>query len=1051
VKRLDIPFKVRGGSHSSWQNYALINEFIVSKNLSYGDGDDLIDLMNTVLQNSTDQPASTQKNVTINYKAIHEAVDKLNLRTLNEIEIALPEEYFGLKNVRGEPLRPFLGAHFNILERIAEVLLFCNPDHFQSQFLELKNLFNDRVFSNFESRECFSKLCVHTKQQYGASAIPICIGVGLDATQINSYFVYNLAGDSERSSFKCEFLGYAPTELPESTKELRNILSNNGCRAAANQNKAISGARHKAVQEFLYQVLKPILDAQNSGKCLTFQVGSSDKSFKIQAVPFVVAFIGDNEGSNHLLGIASPRNHYRCRICEVKNCTAFHVPEVGRRAENQVLTLASRSDDKYDRLSKDAAVGARKRAMGCFRNCTTVEKENYEECVALNVAPGENKLYAIASNTFRANICGLHAMTPPDHMHTHLKGSNETAMAYTMKVLYCVGDLDKSFAYSISSLDRLVSDFNINVSHPYVKKMVCFRTGISHFFPRKMLKTDRSTGLMTGGVPSWKYTSMIVQMQLCIGLETRLSLLPTGKQWCDKLIFKGHSIKFSRKWCVSEIVHNALSSTIEVMFALGKTEGTSADLVHMDYLIRLNTAHLLQLMDMAKELAHVLKSHTASSNSIAYASKPYKGIKLHMMLHFPFYRFFYGMFNFLTDTQLLEQSHVTTHLAFQRTSKTFISTVKEMANWQGKRMHALRLSERAKHSIQKEHLSKCPFVSNTTSFEFFESKRFGSLKGDVLTFDLNTKLYTSHSKGSFPGHSPRGLHPFLKLRDLTNCLTKYCEVNEIDKSTDMGIKMIKRTQRICEQSFTSLTLLYQINCSGNDEIPVPSFILYAEKEKSAHRGNRPTSIIREHLSTFSFFQVQYQNEHTQSPNEIITVRLMAILKFTTRPHFDKNQCTEHYMALVLKMKPVASDQTTTRHGPYDYLKYSLIGRNEYLDLDVINFSSFHMPACVLQPPVLENAVGETIYSKYKESIFYQIPSSRIVSTEAVFSYSCANGQVLSSEFLNHESLQEILDTVAHDEDHCDESNVSDNEDADQGCKTDDNESISDDSDDDIDL
>ena len=69
----------------------------------------------------------------------------------------------------------------------------------------------------------------------------------------------------------------------------------------------------------------------------------------------------------------------------------------------------------------------------------------------------------------------------------------------------------------------------------------------------------------------------------------------------------------------------------------------------------------------------------------------------------------------------------------------------------------------------------------------------------------------------------------------------------------------------------------------------------------------------------------------------------------------------------------------------------------------------------------------------------------------MFSYSCANGQVLRTEFLNHESLQEILDTVTHDEDYCDESNISDNEDADQGCKTDDNESISDDSDDDIDL
>ena len=248
MKKLDIPFKVRGGIQSSWQNYAFINEYIVSKNLSNGDGDDLIDLMNIVRQNSTDKLMSTQKNLPINFKTISEAVDKLNVRTLNEVEIALPEKYFGLKNIRGDPLRPFHGAHFNILERIAEVLLFCNPDHFRSEFLELKNVIGDRVFSNFESGECFSKLCVHTKQQYGASAIPICIGIGLDATQVNSgksisatpvsFCVFNLAGDSERSSFKCEFLGYAPTDFPESTKELRALLKNQGCKAAAKQDKA---------------------------------------------------------------------------------------------------------------------------------------------------------------------------------------------------------------------------------------------------------------------------------------------------------------------------------------------------------------------------------------------------------------------------------------------------------------------------------------------------------------------------------------------------------------------------------------------------------------------------------------------------------------------------------------------------------------------------------------------------------------------------------------------------------------------------------------------
>jgi len=134
-------------------------------------------------------------------------------------------------------------------------------------------------------------------------------------------------------------------------------------------------------------------------------------------------------------------------------------------------------------------------------------------------------------------------MTPPDHMHTFDKGPKETVMAYAIKVLYLVGDLDKTFSNSIGTLDRLISDFDTNVSLPFVKNMVTFRTGISKHFPRQILKSDKSTGLMTGGLPTWKYSSMIVQLQLCIGFEAATSLLPANK--------KGAEILFTRELLVA--------------------------------------------------------------------------------------------------------------------------------------------------------------------------------------------------------------------------------------------------------------------------------------------------------------------------------------------------------------------------------------------------------------------------------------------------------------------------------------------------------------------
>ena len=75
-------------------------------------------------------------------------------------------------------------------------------------------------------------------------------------------------------------------------------------------------------------------------------------------------------------------------------------------------------------------------------------------------------------------------------------------MAYAMKVLYRVGELDANYSNSIGKLDRLIADFDTHVSLPYVKNMISFGTGISKHFPRQIPKSDRSTGLVTGGLPT---------------------------------------------------------------------------------------------------------------------------------------------------------------------------------------------------------------------------------------------------------------------------------------------------------------------------------------------------------------------------------------------------------------------------------------------------------------------------------------------------------------------------------------------------------------------
>ena len=101
---------------------------------------------------------STERQLPKSCVTIQLANDNINarVRKLTKVELPLPVEYFGTTNLGGKTLRPFVGVHFNILERIAEVLLFCDPSHFRSKYEPLKNSVGGRVYSNFVSGDCFS-------------------------------------------------------------------------------------------------------------------------------------------------------------------------------------------------------------------------------------------------------------------------------------------------------------------------------------------------------------------------------------------------------------------------------------------------------------------------------------------------------------------------------------------------------------------------------------------------------------------------------------------------------------------------------------------------------------------------------------------------------------------------------------------------------------------------------------------------------------------------------------------------------------------------------
>ena len=71
----NFPFRVRGGRQTNWQQYAFIHEYVVNKNLSIRDGDDLIDLLNIV---QSPLQGHARRQLPKNYITIHQANYKAN-------------------------------------------------------------------------------------------------------------------------------------------------------------------------------------------------------------------------------------------------------------------------------------------------------------------------------------------------------------------------------------------------------------------------------------------------------------------------------------------------------------------------------------------------------------------------------------------------------------------------------------------------------------------------------------------------------------------------------------------------------------------------------------------------------------------------------------------------------------------------------------------------------------------------------------------------------------------------------------------------------------
>ena len=485
----------------------------------------MVDLIDNLFQSSGKRnPLSLPKYSTI-HDSLTQTQEDIGLKRFVE---NFPVDYFKPEAV----LKPFEGVHFDILRRIAEVCYFADPAYFFTEYREQLTKDGERVIGDFSSSECFKILTeqVRSDPSLPKDAIPLCIAFSLDKTTLNSsrsrcaipltFWIFNLSGDQERRSFKCEFLGYAP-QLPENKSRLHEVLTAQGCQGIGKRNLAIKRAERQSLLNYLGQVLKPLIECQLRGG-MVLQIGNSSSKKTVNAVPFLVAMIGDNEGSSYITGTSNSSLLCRCRVCNQEDCSSFMFNP------NDVTSTAT---FRSDAVTNEHAVQGATLELKAFNGSRLSSEENLTKLRVkhLNIASAaHNPLYEAFAATSQPLTrlphlprFGLHHSSPPDVLHTFLKGSNELCLALVMEIVYYVQTLDADkYKSNVSQLDRRIASINIDQSLPAMR-MSKFGGGLSQFFLRE------NAGSMTGGLPAWKLKSLLLQLQICIGEDD--AILPNKK------------------------------------------------------------------------------------------------------------------------------------------------------------------------------------------------------------------------------------------------------------------------------------------------------------------------------------------------------------------------------------------------------------------------------------------------------------------------------------------------------------------------------------------
>ena len=841
-----------------------LNNFKVKYQLNDTAGNDLLSLIRNIGKRSKIELPIPKQWRTIGSKCnqhgeIEQLVPKLMVIDFPAGILSLPSNHYRLKQIES--------VYIDIKALLAKMLLrIQDSDNLIQNF---NGDLNDqcRLYKHFVTGDLFHIMCQKLKLfKDDHDAVPLCIGIALDAAVINtsktrsecpvSLFLLNVINDD----FEHNFIGYAPIKLPYSEDEAVKMMADIGIITKTLQKDCLKLIKRKMINEYLYQLLRPIKEYEITG--FEAQVGMGPYSKVMKLYPQLCLIVSDNEQSDKLVGIEfRGKGPLNCRIC----------------AETKVRTSESKfnveKDVKYRSWKKTDLITTKLEKILRNRIAVKTNQELYstdqdvqdkkviklilKEAEYHNVKPFHNKLYNLVNNKIYGDDIHLHKILTADILHTFIKGPIEQIVSFTLVIFECLGNIDPKYKDLMAKLDLMLKVFPTKEAlKPH--RDCRFTEGISIFVKNKT-KRSNSSGFMTS-LEGWKLKPALFQMLMCICADAIANILPSSYKDIQRL---GHSTFITnnilKKYLcnIKTTIKDAMILGLKFSYLLKHKTFTIEKLAYLRNVGKSLSKTVVKLYNMKNLLFNYNTGDKKSANTL----NVYSAIKNHLVEHIVAQIEYYGADYRIYDTEILEGNHSKfCRQPFEKSSKNKHSHTIEMAKNIGKSTNS--------SNLYYDFITKNDSNDNTSSIAPMDTTLVQRFKEQQLFISNNHSLVSQiHTQNLC-------LHPHIKLNFLKDMLLQFVHANHDDEHNNLCTHISNFIEGNKEyESF----LLSGIKINGNSELNMEPFFIRCDP--MFMNNPKTSSFISRSTAEFSFVEIQCDNDDS---DDLTVCQIHAIIKFSSK-------------------------------------------------------------------------------------------------------------------------------------------------------------------------